>query len=46
MISHTFAIENDVGGLPEDVNGVHDILARRTDGKSDIEGHGEEEYTR
>lgn len=35
----TFAIENNVRGFPQDIDSIHDILARRTDGKSDVEGH-------
>ena len=40
IFPHTFAIKNNVGRLPEDVDGVHDILASRADGKSDVEWHG------
>ena len=46
VVSHTFAIENNIRRLPEDINSVHNILARRADGKSNVERHREEEYTR
>jgi len=40
IFPHTFAIENNVRRLPEDIDSVHDILASRADGKSDVEWHG------
>jgi len=46
MGRRTFAIENDIGRLPEDINSVNDVLARRTDGKGNVERHKKEEYTR
>ena len=39
IIYHTFTIENNIRRLSEDVNSVHNILACRTDGKSDVERH-------
>lgn len=44
-IPRTFAIKNDIWRFPEDVDSVHNILARRADGESDVERHKEEEYT-
>ena len=46
IFPHTFAIKNNVRGLPEDINSIYNILARRTDGKGDVKGHKEAEYTR
>ena len=40
LISRTFAIENNVRRLPENIDSVHDILASRADGESDVEWHG------
>lgn len=38
-VYHTFAIDNNIRRLPEDVNGMNDILARRTNGIGDVERH-------
>jgi hypothetical protein len=46
IVSHTFAIENNIRRLPEDINSVDNILACRADGKRDVERHREEGYTR
>ena len=45
IVSHTFTIENDIRRFSEDVNSVYNILARRTDGKGDIEWHKGKEQT-
>lgn len=45
-VSLTFAVDNDVGRLPEDIDSVDNILTCRADGKSDVERHKGEEYTR
>lgn len=46
VVPHTFAIENDIRRFSENVNGVHDILARCADSESNVEGHKDEGYTR
>jgi len=39
IFPHTFAIENNVRGLSEDIDSVHNVLTSRADGKSDVEWH-------
>jgi hypothetical protein len=46
IVPHTFAIENDIRRFPENINSVHNILARCADSESDVEGHKDEGYTR
>ena len=45
VISHTFTIKNDIRRFPKDIDSVHNILARRADGKSDVERHEGDEPT-
>lgn len=46
IVSHTFAIKNNIRRFPEDIDGVNNVLACRADGKSNVERHREDECTR